>query len=199
LRRRNNRLLPKYSSAIIICPPLLRAEAENEICRFDQIPDTVNPGENIRVRHTSEVGISNHMPLAAYDWVPVSPVPQRHEHYEGATTPTRRITGRLFGSLPVPTRFLRGSCSLLPALPSGWRSRIEPGSLFNRRSPFAGSLPRGREWDISDCMSLSTNEATHPRCESRVARIGRAEPHTWRVSREASYRSFHRNRYIKVA
>src|SRR5262245_1639202 len=50
---------------------------------------------------------------------PVSPVPQRHEYYEGATTPTRRITGHLFVSLPVPTRFLLASCSLLPALPSG--------------------------------------------------------------------------------
>src|SRR5262245_38760139 len=47
--------------------------------------------------------------LPSLDWVPVSPVPQRQEHYGGATTPTRRITGHLFGSLPVPTRFLRGS------------------------------------------------------------------------------------------
>jgi hypothetical protein len=39
------------------------------------------------------------------------------EHYEGATTPTRRITGHLFVSLPVPTRILLISCSLLPALP----------------------------------------------------------------------------------
>jgi len=61
--------------------------------------------------------------LPSLDWVPVSPVPQRHEHYEGATTPTRRITGRLFGSLPVPTRFLLASCSPMPALPGGWRSR----------------------------------------------------------------------------
>jgi hypothetical protein len=68
------------------------------------------------------------------DWVPVSPVPQRHEHYEGATTPTRRLTGHLFGSLPVPTRFLHASCSPMPALSGGWRSRIEPGSLFDRRS-----------------------------------------------------------------
>jgi hypothetical protein len=38
------------------------------------------------------------------DRVPVSPVPRRHQYYEGATTPTRRITGRLFVSLPVPTQ-----------------------------------------------------------------------------------------------
>src|SRR5215467_13923088 len=72
--------------------------------------------------------------LPSLDWVPVSPVPQRHKHYEGATTPTRRITGRLFGSLPVPTRFLHTSCSLLPALPGGWRTRLGPGSLISRRS-----------------------------------------------------------------
>ena len=55
--------------------------------------------------------------LPSLDWVPVSPVPQRHEHYEGATTPTRRITGHLFVSLPVPTRSLPASCSPMPALP----------------------------------------------------------------------------------
>src|SRR5262245_37802199 len=75
----------------------------------------------------------------------------RHEHYEDATTPTRRITGHLFGSLPVPTRFLRGSCSLLPALPSGWRSRIEPGSLFDRRSP----LPVHSHVDVSGTSQVS--------------------------------------------
>ena len=65
----------------------------------------------------------------------MSPVPQRHEHYEGATTSTRRITGHLFGSLPVPTSVLLGSCSLLRALPGERRSRGGPGSLFSRRSP----------------------------------------------------------------
>src|SRR5215470_17639376 len=53
--------------------------------------------------------------LPSLDWVPLSPVPQRHEHYEGATTSTRRVTGHLFVSLPVPTRFLRGLCSLCSA------------------------------------------------------------------------------------
>jgi hypothetical protein len=40
------------------------------------------------------------------DRVPVSPVPRRHQHYEGATTSHPRIPGHLFGSLPGPTRFL---------------------------------------------------------------------------------------------
>src|SRR5262249_14819038 len=42
--------------------------------------------------------------------------------------------------------------------------------------PIAGSLSRGREWNISDCMSVSTNEATHPRCnvEGCPDRPGRA-------------------------
>ena len=51
--------------------------------------------------------------------VPVSPVPRRHEYYEGATTPTLRITGHLFVSLPVSTRALHASCSLIAALPGG--------------------------------------------------------------------------------
>src|SRR6266705_2839967 len=51
---------------------------------------------------------------SSLDRVPVSPVPRRHRSYEGATTPTLRITGNLFVSLPVPTRFLHGSCSLMP-------------------------------------------------------------------------------------
>src|SRR6516162_294876 len=71
--------------------------------------------------------------LPSLDWVPMSSVPQRHEHYEGATTSHPRIPGHLFLSLPGPTRSLSGSCSLLPALPGGWRLRFGPGSLFSRR------------------------------------------------------------------
>jgi hypothetical protein len=40
----------------------------------------------------------------------------------------------LICSLPGPPRVLRSLCSLIPALPSGWRSRLGPGSLFSRRS-----------------------------------------------------------------
>ena len=69
------------------------------------------------------------------DRVPVSPVPRRHQYYEGATTSHSRIPGHLFASLPGPTRFLHGSCSPLPALPGEWRPRLGPGSLFDRRSP----------------------------------------------------------------
>ena len=47
-------------------------------------------------------------------WVPVSPVPQRRQYYEGATTSQPRIPGHLFVSLPGPTRSLSASCSLLP-------------------------------------------------------------------------------------
>jgi hypothetical protein len=47
------------------------------------------------------------------DRVPVSPVPRRHQYYEGATTSRPRMPGHLFGSLPGPTRFPRGSCSLM--------------------------------------------------------------------------------------
>jgi hypothetical protein len=69
------------------------------------------------------------------DRVPVSPVPRRRQYYEGATTSHPRIPGHLFASLPGPTRFLHSSCSPLPALPDGWRPRLGPGSLFDRRSP----------------------------------------------------------------
>src|SRR5215467_7894536 len=93
--------------------------------------------------------------LPSLDWVPVSPVPQRHEHYEGATTPTPRITGHLFGSLPVPTRFLLASCSPMPALPGGWS--LAPARIVVQPAiPIAGVLSRGREWDISGSL------ATHP-------------------------------------
>src|SRR5262249_59758962 len=43
--------------------------------------------------------------LPSLDWVPVSPVPQRHEHYEAATTPTPRIPLPSFPPLPLPPRF----------------------------------------------------------------------------------------------
>jgi hypothetical protein len=77
--------------------------------------------------------------------VPASPVPRRHRSYGGATTPTRRITGHLFGSLPVPTRVPLCSCSPSPALPGRWRSRGGPGSLFSRRS----QLPAHSHVDVS--------------------------------------------------
>ena len=83
--------------------------------------------------------------------VPVSPVPRRHRYYEGATTPTLRITGHLFGSLPVPTRVLLHSCSLLPALPGRRRSRIGPGSLFSRRSDY----PAHSHVDVSGTSQVS--------------------------------------------
>src|SRR5215831_19476100 len=54
---RNSRLLAKYSPAIIICPPLLRAEAQDKLRRVDHMPVTANPGENETVRHRSAVGI----------------------------------------------------------------------------------------------------------------------------------------------
>jgi len=85
----------------------------------------------------------------------VSPVPRRHWYYEGATTPTLRIIGRLFVSLPVPTRVLLHSCSLMPALPSGWRPAAGQDHC-SAGDPIAGSLSRGREWDISGF------QATHP-------------------------------------
>src|SRR4029453_5238513 len=45
-------------------------------------------------------------------WVPVSPVPQRRQYYEGATTSHPRVPGHLFVSLPGPTRSLSASCLL---------------------------------------------------------------------------------------
>ena len=89
------------------------------------------------------------------DRVPVSPVPRRHRYYEGATTSRPRIPGHLFVSLPGPTRFLLGSCSLMPALPGGWRSRLGPGSLFSRRSHCRRALAWTR-------VGLSGSQATHP-------------------------------------
>src|SRR5262250_1305619 len=57
LSRRNTRLLLKYSSAIIICPPLLRAEADDRICRVDHQEVAVDPGEKVPIRHTLTIGI----------------------------------------------------------------------------------------------------------------------------------------------
>src|SRR5215813_12856493 len=54
---RNRRLLAKYFPAIIICPPLLRAEAQDKLRRVDHMTVTANPGENETVRHSSAVGI----------------------------------------------------------------------------------------------------------------------------------------------
>src|SRR6266571_1855670 len=61
-------------------------------------------------------------------WVPVSPVPQRRQYYEGATTSHPRIPGHLFVSLPGPTRSLSASCSLFSA-PGRIEAPIGPGPL----------------------------------------------------------------------
>ena len=88
-------------------------------------------------------------------WVPVSPVPQRRQYYEGATTSHPRIPGHLFVSLPGPTRssLLRARCCQRSRADGGSdraRTIVQPAVLF------AGSLSRGREWD------LSGSQATHP-------------------------------------
>ena len=90
------------------------------------------------------------------DRVPVSPVPRRHQYYEGATTSHSRIPGHLFASLPGPTRFLHGSCSPLPALPGEWRTPPRTRIIVRPAIPLAGALSRGREWD------LSGSQAIHP-------------------------------------
>src|SRR5262245_46536142 len=58
---------------------------------------------------------------------------------------------------------------------------------------------RGREWDLSDCMSLPQMRRLTLDVATRVTRMGRAEPQTRRVSRETSYRSLRRNRYVQIA
>jgi len=85
------------------------------------------------------------------DRIPARPVLRRRQYYEGATTSHPRIPGHLFASLPGPTRFLLASCSLMPALPGGWRSRYGPGSLFSRRS----HLPARSHVDVSGISQVS--------------------------------------------
>src|SRR5262249_49087362 len=71
--------------------------------------------------------------LPSLDWVPMSLVPQRHEHYAGATTSTRRITGHLFVSLAVPR--CGPPCSVLAAAspPEDAKRPRGQGQLFSRR------------------------------------------------------------------
>jgi hypothetical protein len=77
--------------------------------------------------------------------VPVSPVPRRHQYYEGATTSRPRIPGHLFGSLPGPTRSLLASCSLFQ------RSRAGGGPTSGQDHCSAGDplLPAQSHVDVS--------------------------------------------------
>src|SRR5262245_61349144 len=135
--------------------------------------------------------------LPSLDWVPMSSVPQRHEHYEGATTSTRRITGHLFVSLPVPTSVLLGSCSLLAALPGERRSRGGPGSLFSRRS----SLPARSHVDVSGTSQVPRRPflclcpVPRPRSNRRSSPISVPSMLPLRPSqqrlRHCSYRGYH--------
>src|SRR5258705_12186293 len=61
-----------------------------------------------------------------------------------------------------------------------------------------------RRWNLDsqqtlDCMSLPQMRRLTLDVATRVTRMGRAEPQTWRASRGPSYRSLCRNRYVKIA
>src|SRR5215510_7505303 len=58
IRRRNSRLLPKYSSASIVLFPAVESGDTGQICRAYQSPVAKNPGENHPVRHSSSGGIN---------------------------------------------------------------------------------------------------------------------------------------------
>ena len=123
----------------------------------------------------------------------MSPVPRRHQYYEGATTSRSRIPGHLFGSLPGPTRLLLGSCSLMPALPGGQRGRIGPGSLFSRRS----HLPAHSRVDASGtsevprrsilCLCLGLRPRPN-RCSLASGGLTGAAPAAPRAKASACYR-----------
>src|SRR6266436_7369836 len=71
--------------------------------------------------------------------VPVSPVPRSPRYYEGATTSHSRIHGRLFGSLPQPTRFLLSFVSRLGA-PGSLEFASWPGPFVVAGRPAPASL-----------------------------------------------------------
>src|SRR5262249_23556198 len=82
--------------------------------------------------------------LPSLDRVPLSAVRRRHQYYEGATTPTRRITGHLFGSLPVPTRFLHA---------------LSRSTYFNGREIFLiDGLPENTSRDSVETMGSGTGK-----------------------------------------
>jgi hypothetical protein len=88
-------------------------------------------------------------------WVPVSPVPQRRQYYEGATTshPASPVTYLFRFRGPRDPSLLRARCCQRSRADGGSdraRTIVQPAVLF------AGSLSRGREWD------LSGSQATHP-------------------------------------
>src|SRR5262249_38270963 len=69
-------------------------------------------------------------------------------------------------------------CFVLAATSAPRQLEVLPRArvIVQPATQFAGAPSRGRERDLSDCMSLSTNEATHPRCsvEGCPDRPGRA-------------------------
>ena len=88
-------------------------------------------------------------------WVPVSPVPQRRQYYEGATTshPRTPVTYLFRFRGPRDPSLLRARCCQRSRADGGSdraRTIVQPAVLF------AGALSRGREWD------LSGSQATHP-------------------------------------
>src|SRR5215813_5439519 len=90
------------------------------------------------------------------DWVPMSSVPQRHQHYEGATTSTRRIShNKGFGIAHIGATTglqhllstLQGRCChrhMQDSLPAGWLAftgwELNP-LVRNERFRAATSLP----------------------------------------------------------
>jgi hypothetical protein len=78
--------------------------------------------------------------------VPASLVPRSHRYYEGATTSHLHISGRLFCSLPPPTR---SSCLCVRrSAPEAREAPFRPGQL-ECRLPVVPAISRGRKWDLS--------------------------------------------------
>jgi hypothetical protein len=91
----------------------------------------------------------------------------------------------------------QGSADVRCAITSG--SDLTPADVI-RRSDYCKAQEESHTGTllISDCMFPPQMRRLTLDVASRVARMGRAEPHTWRASRGASWRNFHRNRYVEI-
>src|SRR5215471_3953 len=113
----------------------------------------------------------------SHDWVPASPVPQRHKHYEGATTPihaSRSLICFASGSHAKPPQFVLASQRSRAG--GGPTSGQDPCSAGDPSYPAHSSC--GREWVLSG--SLAIHPLPLPRSTTPA---GPTVPCQWRYRR----------------
>ena len=114
--------------------------------------------------------------------VPASPVPRSQRYYEGATTSHPRVHGCLFGSLPLPTGYLRIRVRI--SAPESSKVPLPGQDAWPSGRPNCRSLFTWTRWDLSGLQAilpvplLRSRTPVEPTCPRHHGHLGTA-PAGW--------------------